>query len=206
MKPEQSYPLIENLLRDVMVHLVRQVEWGPKRDALEAKVSELRSKAMWERGMCDNHDTANLLHWKADLYQLAAEVRFERAEDHFVEDMKRRVRAHVVSRFTPRTEPAYDDFDFTQDRSSPIAEAVNVVIEGYPALKQRYVKWAVEQKLHDAAVEKRKTASLHWHQLTPEDRKEARMEKIDAWRAGQDWLRRVHVQATAAQGGPALSM
>jgi len=205
MKPEQSYPLIETLVRDIMVHLVRQVEWGPNRDALEAKASDLRSKAMWERGMCDNQHTANLLHWRADLYQLAAEVRFERPNDRIIADMKRQACAYIEARYAPRPEPAYDDVEFMLEKS-PMAEVVRTVIEGYPALKQRYVKWAVEQKLHDDTEEKRKTASLHWQQLSPEDRKEARMEKIDAWRAGQEWLRRVHIQAKASQAGPFLSM
>jgi hypothetical protein len=84
-----------------LVSLIRQVPWGPSRAELEARSSALRNRAIYERGMCDNHFTANKLHEEADLYLFAAQARFPREGDTmvaaFVAKVRRSLRLRKVS-------------------------------------------------------------------------------------------------------------
>jgi hypothetical protein len=68
------------VILDTLVHLVRQVPWGPTRDQLEKVASERRLEAetpAWAGAW----DYYNKLAWEADLYTLAAEGRFPRSHD-----------------------------------------------------------------------------------------------------------------------------
>lgn len=67
-------------IMDTLVHLVRQVPWGPTRDQLEKIATDRRLEAetpAWAGAW----DYYNKLAWEADLYTLAAEGRFPRAHD-----------------------------------------------------------------------------------------------------------------------------
>lgn len=80
-----------------LVSLIRLVPWGPTRDSLEETSRRLRAEARYERGMCDNHHTANQLHDMADLFLFAAQARFPRAGDTMVATMTARVKADLCA-------------------------------------------------------------------------------------------------------------
>ena len=68
---------------DTLVHLVRQVPWGPTRDQLE-KIAADRGMEAENPAWAGAWDYHNKLAWEADLYTLAAEGRFPRANDKAV--------------------------------------------------------------------------------------------------------------------------
>lgn len=189
MSNQRTYSLLDAVIRDTLVSLVRRVKWGPTREQLEKEASSLEEQARWERGMCDNHSTANWLYWNADLYRLAAEVRFPREGDTNVSHMLCRVAAALKLRYMPR-----DDDDDLMLEKDEVSVALDAVVEGYSVLRQRYVQMAVVQKLDDEADVRRSVAAMAWRNLVPEARKDVRMEKIEARRAAELWLRQAQAQ------------
>lgn len=86
----------QHRIRAELDRLLSRVPLGADRCGLEARARELREQARWERGMADNHATANHLHEDADLYELAAQERFPREGDSMVETVSGRI-AHEMS-------------------------------------------------------------------------------------------------------------
>ncbi|WP_138983496.1 hypothetical protein [Agrobacterium tumefaciens] len=103
--------------------------------------------------------------------------------------MQRRVAAALKLRYMPRDDD--DDLMFEKDE---VSVALDAVVEGYSVLRQRYVQMAVVQKLDDEADVRRSVAAMAWRNLVPEARKDVRMEKIEARRAAELWLRRTQAQ------------
>lgn len=100
---------VQKQITNAMVALVRRVPWGPSRLMLEQTAGSLRQKAIWERGMCDNHDTAEILHADAEIYMLAAEVRFPRPGDGRVREFHDLILKDLLARCgTPCDEDEYD--------------------------------------------------------------------------------------------------
>lgn len=79
--------LVNKVILDSMVRLVRQVPWGPSRDKLLSRATELEDEGRFERGW-DNYTTAAGLWWEAGLYRLAAEARFPHEGDNQVAAMR----------------------------------------------------------------------------------------------------------------------
>lgn len=79
--------IVDDILLEAMVKLVRKVPWGPDRDVLSEQSKKLRQEASLERGW-DNYSTAADLDWQAGLYTLAAEARFPRQGDRAVSNLK----------------------------------------------------------------------------------------------------------------------
>lgn len=84
--------ILETVIQDALVNLVRRVQWGLSREELERQASRFNDEASFERGMADNHSTANNLIWKADLCDFAAQVRFPREGDLAPVRMRRRIK------------------------------------------------------------------------------------------------------------------
>ncbi|MCZ7860914.1 hypothetical protein O9X98_05810 [Agrobacterium salinitolerans] len=84
---EISMELVNKVVLDSMVRLVRQVPWGPSRDKLLARSNELSAEGSFERGW-DNYTTAARLGWEAGLYRLAGEARFPHEGDNQVAAMR----------------------------------------------------------------------------------------------------------------------
>lgn len=147
MKSDRN-PSINATIRDILVHLVRQVPWGPSRAELESEASSLRQKAMWERGMCDNLSTADWLHWEADLYQLAAEGRFPRDSDQQVTMMAAQVAYALEVEFRQETDMD-DACDVT--RNARVFAAVQKVLDGCDPETKRNLEGALRQKREEHA-------------------------------------------------------
>lgn len=81
---------IDEIAVEAAVKLLRNVPWGPGRDALLAKAALLDREASLERGW-DNYSTAAALNWNADLHRFAAEARFPREGDRMVANMRMQV-------------------------------------------------------------------------------------------------------------------
>lgn len=106
----------DRIVRHTLVHLMRKVPWGPSRDALEKESARFRSEAGEAtreinsivlndifthnaRGGVEDDGIRNArkreevlrrtseeLHWKSELYALAAGGRFPRADDQIVDN------------------------------------------------------------------------------------------------------------------------
>lgn len=68
---------------DTLVHLVRQVPWGPTRDQLE-RIATARKAEAKTPAWAGAWDHFNKLAWEAELHTLAAEARFPREGDKAV--------------------------------------------------------------------------------------------------------------------------
>ncbi|MCV9964768.1 hypothetical protein OIU34_23025 [Pararhizobium sp. BT-229] len=79
--------LVNKVILDSMVRLVRQVPWGPSRDKLLSMSDKFEAEGRLEHGW-DNYSTAAGLWWEAGLYKLAAEARFPREGDNQVAAMR----------------------------------------------------------------------------------------------------------------------
>jgi hypothetical protein len=79
--------LVNKVILDSMVRLVRTVAWGPGRDKLLSMSQQYSSEGSLEHGW-DNYSTAARLWWTARVYKLAAEARFPHEGDMSVAAMR----------------------------------------------------------------------------------------------------------------------
>lgn len=68
--------IVDHIILASLVQLVRQVPKGADRDHKETQAELLRREAALERRMFRNRVGADGLEWRADLIELAAQVRF----------------------------------------------------------------------------------------------------------------------------------
>jgi hypothetical protein len=98
--------LVNKVILDSMVRLVREVPWGPSRDSLMDISKKLSSEGSFEHGW-DNYTTAAKLWWDSGIYQLAAEARFPREGDTQVAAM----RDSLIRRLVHEISLEADDYD-----------------------------------------------------------------------------------------------
>jgi len=163
---------IEIITRAAMVHLCRQVPWGAPRDQLEAVAKGLRQEASRERGLADNFETAAALDWKADLHDLAAQVRFPRKGDQQIERMMRRaadqLRFLVVGGDEEDTSPSASGF------RAAVRKTVSETRNGWRTAEHVVVRHIEAERIAAAENEARQ-----WLAMEPANRKENRMEAIE---------------------------
>ncbi|WP_425624936.1 hypothetical protein [Agrobacterium radiobacter] len=95
MQTTDKSAIVEHVILASLVHLVRQVPKGTDRDHLETQAELLRREAALERRMFRNRAGADRLEWKADLVELAAQVRFPIDGDRTSYVMRDRVKGQL---------------------------------------------------------------------------------------------------------------
>ncbi|MCS4089938.1 hypothetical protein [Rhizobium sp. BK176] len=138
--------IVDNVVRDAMVHLLRQVPWGDDRDKLERKASNFEREASEERRW-DNYSTGAHLSWQGTLHRYAAEARFPREGDRTVGMMQ----AWVTDRLINEINLVSDD-DGPQDESTLVrlGRLSNAL---YRFLKPEIIQLVIDQLHIDGRLE-----------------------------------------------------
>ncbi|MGO7821159.1 hypothetical protein ACC684_28325 [Rhizobium ruizarguesonis] len=167
--------ILETVIQDALVNLVRRVQWGLSREELERQASQFNDEASFERGMADNHETANNLIWKSDLCDFAAQVRFPREGDLAPARMRRRIKLALR-----------DMCDGIEDEWTPQLSAIigsinqTLVNRGLTFDDIERFVFAERQLEEDRELERQRE---FWQALEPDDRKEARQERAERFAA-----------------------
>lgn len=196
----------ERLIRDTFVNLLRQVTWGPTRDKLEAAARELDKEAAYERGMADNYSTAERLNWKADLYQLAAEVRFPRNGDSLEQMMRSRIKAGMREVFTDYER---DEDDYPSHSETAIQSALRKSSEGFSASALNEIGREVAAEIERESEAREAAEARMW----ADERKDYLVDRIDSHRQrmGRDEIAAIRQEqadrrAERRGGGNAIRM
>jgi hypothetical protein len=120
--------IVDNVVRDAMVYLLRQVPWGDDRDTLEGKASYFEREASEERRW-DNYSSGAHLSWHGTLYRYAAEARFPREGDRSVARMQDWITDHLVN-----------EVSLISDDNGPQDEATLIPLEKLSNAVWRFLK------------------------------------------------------------------
>ncbi|WP_315922286.1 hypothetical protein [Mesorhizobium sp. SP-1A] len=104
-------PELKDAITQTIVYLLREnvKEQELSRLALNEIADKKDRQASYERGMADNYSTASHLNWEADMYRLAAETRFPRADDATVNHYSQIIQGSMVELIQGLI--AEDDYD-----------------------------------------------------------------------------------------------
>jgi hypothetical protein len=93
MQTTDKSAIVDHVILASLVHLVRQVPKGADRDHMETQAELLRREAIAERRW--NRASADRLEWRADLVELAAQVRHPIDGDRSAHVMRDRVKSQL---------------------------------------------------------------------------------------------------------------
>ncbi|TCB60154.1 hypothetical protein E0J20_09175 [Rhizobium leguminosarum bv. viciae] len=171
--------ILETVIQEALVNLVRRVQWGLSREELERQASQFNDEASFERGMADNHETANNLIWKSDLCDFAAQVRFPREGDLAPARMRRRIKLAlrdmcdgIEDEWTPQLSAIIGSINQTLTNRGMTFDDIEPFV------------FAERQLEEDRELERQ---AEFWKGLEPEDRKEARQERAERFARRLTW-------------------